>query len=189
LVERLIRNSYLLSYAIQPKVGYDFLLSAYSASRALLESDFKSNLRPYELPQISLARFAVDRRFAGRGLEHALISEALRIRGPPGTWPCAADDRWSLNPRFLSLQSHLRTFGFRDCLHARILRFLPVLECNRILTPECLRPDPHGMGWMQLPGIALPPAKLMGFQPRRALWPSPEGAGQTGARPVQVTGR
>ena len=34
---------------------------------------------PYDLPLILLARLAVDRRFAGRGLGHALISEALRI--------------------------------------------------------------------------------------------------------------
>jgi predicted N-acetyltransferase YhbS len=31
------------------------------------------------VPLILLARLAVDRRFAGRGLGHALISEALRI--------------------------------------------------------------------------------------------------------------
>jgi ribosomal protein S18 acetylase RimI-like enzyme len=30
---------------------------------------------------VLLARLAVDRRFAGRGLGHALISEALRIPG------------------------------------------------------------------------------------------------------------
>ncbi len=36
-------------------------------------------LPPYELPLILLARLAVDRRFAGRELGHALISEALRI--------------------------------------------------------------------------------------------------------------
>lgn len=33
----------------------------------------------YDLPPMLVARFAVDRRFAGRGLEHALISEAFRI--------------------------------------------------------------------------------------------------------------
>ena len=36
-------------------------------------------LPPYDLPLILLARLAVDRRFAGRGPGHALISEALRI--------------------------------------------------------------------------------------------------------------
>jgi predicted N-acetyltransferase YhbS len=36
-------------------------------------------LPPYDLPLILLARLAVDRRFGGRGLGHALISEALRI--------------------------------------------------------------------------------------------------------------
>lgn len=33
----------------------------------------------YDLPIILLARLAVDRRFAGRGLGHALISEAFRV--------------------------------------------------------------------------------------------------------------
>jgi predicted N-acetyltransferase YhbS len=33
----------------------------------------------YDLPLILLARLAVDRRFAGRGLGHTLISEAFRI--------------------------------------------------------------------------------------------------------------
>lgn len=36
-------------------------------------------LPPYDLALILLARLAVDRRFAGRGLGHALISEAFRI--------------------------------------------------------------------------------------------------------------
>ena len=34
---------------------------------------------PYDLPLILLARLAVDKRFSGRGLGHALISEALKI--------------------------------------------------------------------------------------------------------------
>src|SRR5258708_22194924 len=34
---------------------------------------------PYDLPLVLLARLAVDRRFAGRGLGHAVISEAFRI--------------------------------------------------------------------------------------------------------------
>jgi predicted N-acetyltransferase YhbS len=36
-------------------------------------------LPPYALPLILLARLAVDRRFAGKGLGHALISEAFKI--------------------------------------------------------------------------------------------------------------
>jgi predicted N-acetyltransferase YhbS len=36
-------------------------------------------LPPYDLPLILLARLAVDRRFSGRGLGRALISEALKI--------------------------------------------------------------------------------------------------------------
>jgi len=37
-------------------------------------------LPPYDLPLILLARLAVDRRFVGRRLGHALISEALKIK-------------------------------------------------------------------------------------------------------------
>lgn len=36
-------------------------------------------LPPYDLPLILLTRLAVDRRFVGRGLGHALHSEALKI--------------------------------------------------------------------------------------------------------------
>jgi GNAT superfamily N-acetyltransferase len=36
-------------------------------------------LPPYELPLILLARLAVDRRFSGKGLGHALLSEAFQI--------------------------------------------------------------------------------------------------------------
>ena len=39
----------------------------------------KTCLPAYDLPMILLARLAVDRRFAGKGLGHALISEAFRI--------------------------------------------------------------------------------------------------------------
>jgi predicted N-acetyltransferase YhbS len=34
---------------------------------------------PYDLPLILLARLAVHRRFSGKGLGHALISEAFKI--------------------------------------------------------------------------------------------------------------
>ena len=36
-------------------------------------------LPPYDLPLILLARLAVDKRFSGKGLGHALIAEALKI--------------------------------------------------------------------------------------------------------------
>ena len=36
-------------------------------------------LPPYDLPLILLARLAVDKRFSGRGLGHAMIAEALKI--------------------------------------------------------------------------------------------------------------
>jgi predicted N-acetyltransferase YhbS len=35
-------------------------------------------LPPYDLPLILLARLAVDKRFSGRGLGHALTSEAFK---------------------------------------------------------------------------------------------------------------
>jgi GNAT superfamily N-acetyltransferase len=44
---------------------------------------FPNEIRPrlprYDLPLILLARLAVDRRFAGRGIGHALISEAFHV--------------------------------------------------------------------------------------------------------------
>lgn len=45
----------------------------------------------YDLPLVLLARLAVDRRFAGRGLGQALISEALRLSacGWPTRWAAA----------------------------------------------------------------------------------------------------
>jgi predicted N-acetyltransferase YhbS len=50
-----------------------------SVPRDAFPKKYVRGLPPYDLPLILLARPAVDRRFAGRGLGHALISEALRI--------------------------------------------------------------------------------------------------------------
>ena len=50
-----------------------------SVSRATFPKNYVRGLPPYELPLILLARLAVDRRFTGSGLGHALISEAFRI--------------------------------------------------------------------------------------------------------------
>jgi predicted N-acetyltransferase YhbS len=36
-------------------------------------------LPPYDLPLVLLARLAVDKRFSGKGLGHALISEEFKI--------------------------------------------------------------------------------------------------------------
>ena len=59
-------------------LGY-FTLAMASVPRDAFPKKFVRGLPPYDLPLVLLARLAVDRRFAGRGLGHALISEALRI--------------------------------------------------------------------------------------------------------------
>ena len=59
-------------------LGY-FTLAMASVPRDAFPKKFVRGRPPYDLPLILLARLAVDRRFAGRGLGHALISEALRI--------------------------------------------------------------------------------------------------------------
>ena len=59
-------------------LGY-FTLAMASVPRDTFPKKYVRGLPPYDLPLILLARLAVDRRFSGRGLGHALISEALRI--------------------------------------------------------------------------------------------------------------
>jgi GNAT superfamily N-acetyltransferase len=59
-------------------LGY-FTLATSSVPRDRLPLKYVRGLPPYDLPLILLARLAVDRRFSGRGLGHALISEALKI--------------------------------------------------------------------------------------------------------------
>ena len=59
-------------------LGY-FTLATSSVPRDRFPSKYVRGLPPYDLPLILLARLAVDRRFSGRGLGHALISEALKI--------------------------------------------------------------------------------------------------------------
>jgi GNAT superfamily N-acetyltransferase len=59
-------------------LGY-FTLATASVPRDAFPKKYVRGLPPYDLPLILLARLAVDRRFAGRRLGHALISEALRI--------------------------------------------------------------------------------------------------------------
>jgi GNAT superfamily N-acetyltransferase len=56
-----------------------FTLAMASVPRDAFPKKYVHGLPRYDLPLILLARLAVDRRFAGRGLGHALISEALRI--------------------------------------------------------------------------------------------------------------
>src|SRR5215469_13390637 len=59
-------------------LGY-FTLATASVPRAGFPKKYVRGLPPYDLPLILLARLAVDHRFAGRGVGHALISEAFRI--------------------------------------------------------------------------------------------------------------
>jgi len=59
-------------------LGY-FTLAMAGVRRELFPRKYVRGMPPYDLPLVLLARLAVDRRFAGRGLGHALISEAFRI--------------------------------------------------------------------------------------------------------------
>src|SRR5215471_5077766 len=58
-----------------PRAVLGYFTLAASVARAVFPKKFVRGLPPYDLPLVLLARLAVDRRFAGRGLEHALISE------------------------------------------------------------------------------------------------------------------
>src|SRR5260370_2994287 len=62
-------------------LGY-FTLAMASVPRDAFPKKYVRGLPPYDLPLILLARLALDSRFAGRGLGHALISRATRIRLP-----------------------------------------------------------------------------------------------------------
>lgn len=72
--------TYVAADEIEARVvlGY-FTLATSSVPRQAFPKKYVRGLPPYDLPLILLARLAVDRRFAGRGLGHALISEAFRI--------------------------------------------------------------------------------------------------------------
>jgi predicted N-acetyltransferase YhbS len=59
-------------------LGY-FTLAMASVPREAFPKRYVRGLPHYDLPLVLLARLAVDRRFASRGLGHALISEALHI--------------------------------------------------------------------------------------------------------------
>jgi GNAT superfamily N-acetyltransferase len=59
-------------------IGY-FTLATASVPRDQFPKKYVRGLPPYHLPLILLARLAVDRRFSGKGLGHALISEAFKI--------------------------------------------------------------------------------------------------------------
>ena len=72
--------SYVAVEESTPRIvlGY-FTLAMASVPRDAFPRKYVRGLPAYDLPLILLARLAVDRRFAGRGLGHALISEALGI--------------------------------------------------------------------------------------------------------------
>jgi GNAT superfamily N-acetyltransferase len=59
-------------------IGY-FTLSTAGVPRDAFPKKYVRGLPPYDLPLILLARLAVDRRFSGKGLGNALISEAFKI--------------------------------------------------------------------------------------------------------------
>ncbi len=59
-------------------IGY-FTLATAGIPRERFPKKHVRGLPPYDLPLILLARLAVDHRFSGRGLGHALISEAFKI--------------------------------------------------------------------------------------------------------------
>lgn len=79
-VKSSIGISYVAVDETAPRIvlGY-FTLATASAPRDAFPKKYVRGLPPYDVPLILLARLAVDRRFSGRGLGHALISEALRI--------------------------------------------------------------------------------------------------------------
>jgi GNAT superfamily N-acetyltransferase len=59
-------------------LGY-FTLARSSIGRDHLPKKYVRGLPTYDLPLILLARLAVDKRFSGKGLGHALLAEALKI--------------------------------------------------------------------------------------------------------------
>src|SRR5579862_9506772 len=59
-------------------LGY-FTIAMSSVPRQAFPQKYVRCLPPYDLPLILSARLGVDQRFAGKGIGHALISEAFRI--------------------------------------------------------------------------------------------------------------
>lgn len=59
-------------------LGY-FTLATSSVPRDRMPAKYVRGLPPYDLPLVLLARLAVDKRFAGKGLGNALITEAFKI--------------------------------------------------------------------------------------------------------------
>jgi len=59
-------------------LGY-FTLATSSVPRNAFPKKYVRGLPAYDLPLILLARLAVDRRFSGKGLGSALLSEAFKV--------------------------------------------------------------------------------------------------------------
>jgi GNAT superfamily N-acetyltransferase len=72
--------TYVAIDEVAPRVvlGY-FTLAMASVPRETFPKKYVRGLPHYDLPLVLMARLAVERRFAGRGLGRALISEALRV--------------------------------------------------------------------------------------------------------------
>src|SRR5258708_23009117 len=90
-------------------LGY-FTLAMASVRRDAFPRKYVRGMPPYDLPLVLLARLAVDRRFASRGLRHALISEAFRLSlcvADEGGCRCIITDAypdpvtWYARPRFV----------------------------------------------------------------------------------------
>jgi GNAT superfamily N-acetyltransferase len=111
-------------------LGY-FTLATASVPRDAFPMKYVRGLPPYDLPLILLARLAVDRRFSGKGLGHALISEAfkiaLRVADDVGC-RCIITDAyrertdWYARYGFIALEGSAETGPQRMFLDIRTLR-------------------------------------------------------------------
>ena len=111
-------------------LGY-FTLATASVPRDAFPKKYVRGLPPYDLPLILLARLAVDRRFSGKGLGQALISEAfniaLRVADDVGCRCIITDayrDRtgWYARYGFVPLEGAVETGSQRMFLDIRTLR-------------------------------------------------------------------
>jgi len=124
--------TYVASDEAAPRtvLGY-FILATASVPRDAFPKRYIHGLPPYDLPLILLARLAVDRRFSGKGLGHALISEAfkiaLRVADEVGCRGIIADvyrDRidWYARYGFVALKGSAPSGPLRMFLDMRTLR-------------------------------------------------------------------
>jgi len=111
-------------------IGY-FTLATASAARNSFPKKYVRGLPSYDLPLILLARLAVDQRFAGKGLGHALISEAFKIAlrvaddvGCRGVVTDAYRDRinWYARYGFIALEGAAENGPQRMFLDIRTIR-------------------------------------------------------------------